>query len=119
MGVLNWISACFVPIFASLVIAGTVQAAPALAAGLKIAVVAPADGPFALLGQQILDGARFQAEDRGSEIIAIAETCEPKDAETLTKALLASGAEAAIGFLCTESLDGGACRHWPRLAFRR
>lgn len=95
----------FRSIFASLVIAGTVQAAPALAAGLKIAVVAPADGPFALLGQQILDGARFQAEDRGSEIVAIPETCEPKDAENLTKALLASGAEAAIGFLCTESLE--------------
>lgn len=95
----------FRSIFASLVIAGSVQAAPALAAGLKIAVVAPVDGPFALLGQQILDGARFQAEDRGSEIIAIAETCEPKDSESLTKALLASGAEAAIGFLCTESLE--------------
>jgi branched-chain amino acid transport system substrate-binding protein len=95
----------FRSIFASLVIAGSVQAAPALAVGLKIAVVAPADGPFALLGQQMLDGARFQAEDRGSEIIAIPETCEAKDDESLTKALLASGAEAAIGFLCTESLE--------------
>lgn len=92
-------------IFASLLIAGSVQTAPAWAAGVKIAVVAPTEGPFALLGQQMLDGARFQAEDRGSEIVAIPETCEPKDAENLKKALLASGAEAAIGFLCTESLE--------------
>ncbi|OBZ92419.1 amino acid ABC transporter [Pararhizobium polonicum] len=92
-------------IVVSLLIAGSVSAAPAWAAGMKIAVVAPAEGPFALLGQQMLAGAHFQAEDRGSEIIAIPETCEPKDAEALTKALLASGAEAAIGFLCTESLE--------------
>jgi branched-chain amino acid transport system substrate-binding protein len=95
----------FRSIVASLLLAGSVQAAPALAAGLKIAVVAPVEGPFALLGKQMLDGARFQAEDRGSEIISIPETCEPKDAENLRKALLASGAEAAIGFLCTESLE--------------
>ncbi|MBP1856965.1 branched-chain amino acid ABC transporter substrate-binding protein [Rhizobium herbae] len=92
-------------IFVSLLIAGSVPTVPAWAAGLKIAVVAPVEGPFALLGQQMLDGARFQAEDRGSEIIPIPETCEPKDAENLTKALLASGAEAAVGFLCTESLE--------------
>ncbi|WP_438748143.1 branched-chain amino acid ABC transporter substrate-binding protein [Pararhizobium sp. O133] len=92
-------------IAASLLIAASVQAGPALAAGLKIAVVAPTEGPFALLGQQILDGARFQAEDRGSEIIMVPETCEAKDGSELTKTLLATGAEAAIGFLCTESLE--------------
>lgn len=89
----------------SLLIAASTQAAPALAAGLKIAVVAPTEGPFALLGQQMLDGARFQAEDRGSEIVVVPETCEAKDGGALTKALLATGAEAAIGFLCTESLE--------------
>lgn len=92
-------------IVASLLIAGSVQVAPALAAGVKIAVVAPTEGPFALLGQQILDGARFKAGDRGSAIVSIPESCEPKDSENLRKALLASGAEAAIGFLCTESLE--------------
>ncbi|HTO31270.1 MAG TPA: branched-chain amino acid ABC transporter substrate-binding protein [Pararhizobium sp.] len=92
-------------IAASLLIAGSMQASPALAAGLKIAVVAPTEGPFALLGQQMLDGARFQAEDRGSEIVVVPETCEAKDGSELAKALIASGAEAAIGFLCTESLE--------------
>ncbi|WP_275782772.1 branched-chain amino acid ABC transporter substrate-binding protein [Pararhizobium gei] len=80
-------------------------AAPAIAAGIKVAVVAPVDGPFALLGQQILDGARFKAEERGSEIIAVPESCDTKDSDALAKAVLASGAEAAIGFLCTESLE--------------
>ena len=54
----------------------------------------------------MLDGAAFQAKDRGSEIVAIPETCDAEDGcRSLTKALLASGAEAAIGFLCTESLE--------------
>lgn len=95
----------FRSIAAGLLLAGSVHAASVSAAGLKIAVVAPAQGPFASLGRQMLDGARFQAEERGSEIVAIAETCEPGDAETLKTALLSSGAEAAIGFLCTESLE--------------
>ncbi len=92
-------------IAASLLIAISVPAGPVLAAGLKIAVVAPTEGPFALLGQQMIDGARFQAEDRDSEIVVVPETCEPKDGSELTKALLATGAEAVIGFLCTESLE--------------
>jgi branched-chain amino acid transport system substrate-binding protein len=98
-------AAMFRLLAASLLIAGSLQASPLLAAGAKIAIVAPAEGPFALLGQQIVEGARFQAEERGSQIIAIPETCEEKGGEALAKALLASGAEAAIGFLCTESLE--------------
>ncbi len=89
----------------TLFVAGLTLTSPALAAGLKVAVVAPADGPFAVLGKQITDGAAFQAGDRGSEIVSIAESCDPVGGEALTKALLASGAEAAIGFLCIESLE--------------
>lgn len=92
-------------IVTSFIVVGLAQAAPAAAAGLKVAVVAPTEGPFALLGKQIIDGASFQAGDRGSEIVVIPETCEPSGGDALTKALLAAGAEAAIGFLCTESLD--------------
>lgn len=89
----------------SLIVAGMAQAAPATAAGIKVAVVAPVEGPFALLGKQIIDGAGFQAGDRGSEIVVVPETCDAAGAEALSKALLAAGAEAAIGFLCTESLN--------------
>lgn len=92
-------------IVSSLILAGLVQATPALAAGIKVAVVAPVEGPFAPLGKQIVDGAGFKAGDRGSEIVVIPETCDTAGNEALTKALLAAGAEAAVGFLCTESLD--------------
>ena len=78
---------------------------PALAAPVKVAVVAPADGPFALLGRQIAAGAQFQAGDRGSQVIPVNESCDPAGGEALKKALLESVAEAAIGFLCIESLE--------------
>lgn len=92
-------------ILTSLFIAQMALAAPAFAAGLKVAVVAPVEGPFAMLGKQMIDGAAFQAGERGSEITTITESCDPADADALAKALVASGAEAAIGFLCTESLE--------------
>lgn len=92
-------------IVTSLFVAGLTLTAPALAAGLKVAVVAPTEGPFAPLGKQMIDGASFRAGDRESEVIAIAESCDPAGGDALAKALVASGAEAAIGFLCTESLE--------------
>ncbi|PLU19009.1 branched-chain amino acid ABC transporter substrate-binding protein [Sinorhizobium medicae] len=92
------------PIATSILVAALTLSGPAFAAGVKIAVVAPAEGPFAALGKQISAGAAFQAGDRGSQVIPINESCDPAGSDALTKALLASGAEAAVGFLCTESL---------------
>lgn len=89
----------------SILVATLTLSGPAFAAGVKVAVVAPAQGPFAALGKQISAGAAFQAGDRGSQVIPINESCDPAGSDSLTKALLASGAEAAIGFLCTESLE--------------
>ncbi|OLP61375.1 amino acid ABC transporter [Xaviernesmea oryzae] len=83
----------------SLAIAG-----PAQAAGLRIAVVAPTEGAFAILGQQIIAGARFEAEKRGSTIVVVPERCEEGGEDALKSSLSDARAEAAIGFLCTESL---------------
>lgn len=95
---------------AAVFLALSASAAPFLvpsasAAGLKVAVVAPVEGLLAPLGRQILEGARFGAEARGTEIVPVTETCEASDAASLKAALKATGAEAAIGFLCTESLE--------------
>ncbi|KQS79142.1 amino acid ABC transporter [Rhizobium sp. Leaf384] len=84
---------------------GFAGASGAAAAGLKVGVVAPVEGPLGALGRQVLEGARFQAEARGSEVVSIPETCEAGDAEALKAAVAAAAAEALIGFLCTESLD--------------
>lgn len=92
-------------IVTSLFVAQMAMALPAFGAGVKVAVVAPVEGPFAMLGKQMVDGAAFEAGDRGSEVAIIPESCDPAGGDALAKALVASGAEAAIGFLCTESLE--------------
>lgn len=88
---------------ASLLGASMVAASPA-AAGLTFAVVAPAEGPLAILGQQVRDGARFAAEANGDTIVEIAEACDETDGAAIGTAILEAKAVAAIGFLCTEGL---------------
>lgn len=91
-------------VLASLLAATGLVASPAFAAGLTFAVVAPADGPLAILGQQVRDGARFAAEANGDTIVEIAEACDETDSEGIAKQILAADATAALGFLCTEGL---------------
>ncbi|MDX3924862.1 MAG: branched-chain amino acid ABC transporter substrate-binding protein [Shinella sp.] len=85
-------------------------AASAAAAPLKIAVVAPTEGPLAILGRQILDGARFAAASNGAEIVAVPETCEEGGGKEWVQDAIGAGVQAAIGFLCTESLENALSR---------
>lgn len=75
------------------------------AAGPTIAVVAPETGPFAILGEQIREGARFAAAADGSKIVEIDEDCDEQGDASIAKDILSAGADAAIGFLCTEDLQ--------------
>lgn len=90
---------------ASLIAAAVLAASPVAAAGLTFAVVAPKDGPLAILGQQVRDGARFAAEANGDTVVEITEACDETDGDGIAKAILAADATAAVGFLCTEGLS--------------
>jgi len=92
-------------LLASLIGALALAAPPAAARGLTVAVVAPKEGPLAILGQQIRDGARFAAQADGDTVVEIAEACDESDGAGIAKAVLAADAAAAIGFLCTEGLS--------------
>ncbi|MCM2476973.1 ABC transporter substrate-binding protein [Rhizobium sp. CG5] len=81
-----------------------VVATPALA--LTIGVVAPQSGPYQLLGQQLRDGAAAAAAANGTVLTFIDESCEAGSGAAIAEQLKAAKAEAAIGFLCSESLDG-------------
>ncbi len=92
-------------LLASLIGALALAAPPAAARGLTVAVVAPKEGPLAILGQQIRDGARFAAQADGDTVVEVAEACDESDGAGIAKAVLAADAAAAIGFLCTEGLS--------------
>ncbi|MGV3552878.1 branched-chain amino acid ABC transporter substrate-binding protein [Rhizobium sp.] len=78
----------------------------AMAAGLKIAVVAPTEGNLTILGNQIRTGAEFAAREK-ADLVEIQESCAEGSGPALAEAIKKSGATVAIGFLCTESLQGG------------
>ncbi|MFC5444023.1 branched-chain amino acid ABC transporter substrate-binding protein [Rhizobium halophytocola] len=90
------------PARAALVIVFGLGAAQAQAATL--AVVAPQSGPFAPLGQQIIAGAKAAAVASGQEVALIDESCDEADTRSVADAIVNAGADAAIGFLCSETL---------------
>lgn len=90
--------------FTLLMLASAATAVPA--AGPKIAVVAPDEGNLKVLGDQVRMGAAFAARNK-AEIIEISESCAEGSGPALAARIAESGVVAAIGFLCTESLQGG------------
>ncbi|MDB5524810.1 MAG: receptor ligand binding region family protein [Rhizobium sp.] len=78
----------------------------AYAADLKIAVVAPHLGNLQILGKQVLDGAALAAQGK-AEIVAIEEPCTDGSGFDTAEKIKQSGATVAIGFLCSQSLEGG------------
>lgn len=87
------------------VVATLACAMPATADGRKLAVVAPTDGPYAILGAQVLAGARMAAEARSDTVVPIAEACDEAADGAVDTAILAAGVDAAVGFLCTDALS--------------
>lgn len=72
-----------------------------------IGVVAPHNGPYSILGAQVLRGAKAALQDSGHQIVEINESCENGSSTAIAEELVNSKASIAIGFLCTESLQGG------------
>jgi branched-chain amino acid transport system substrate-binding protein len=75
------------------------------ATAATIGVVAPQSGPYTLLGGQVMSGARAAAETDGSTVVAIDETCEAGSGAAVAQKLTAAKVDAAIGFLCAETLQ--------------
>lgn len=74
------------------------------ASAAVIGVVAPRSGPYALLGAQLLDGARAAAAVTGDSIVEIDETCDENGGTAAAKGLIDAKAGMAVGFLCVETL---------------
>lgn len=75
------------------------------ASAAVIGVVAPKNGPYALLGNQVYQGARASVEGSEDRIVEVEETCEPGKGGATALALAAAKVEIAIGFLCMETLS--------------
>ncbi|KRB60168.1 amino acid ABC transporter [Rhizobium sp. Root708] len=76
------------------------------AAGLTIGVVAPQEGNFANLGAQIFAGAEGKIRQNGDTIVRVPENCEENSGGSVADALIAAKVQIAVGFLCSETLEG-------------
>lgn len=75
------------------------------AADTRMGLAAPLEGPNALLGQQMIDGARTAAAATNVELFVVDDQCTAESGEKAAQALIAAGVSMAVGFLCTESLE--------------
>lgn len=89
-------------VLVTLALGASVPAAAASAA--VIGVVAPKNGPYALLGAQVFAGAKAAAAVTGDRLIEIDEACNEAGGASAAKALADRGAVIAVGFLCVETL---------------
>jgi branched-chain amino acid transport system substrate-binding protein len=76
------------------------------AAGVNIGVVAPQGGNYALLGAQIATGAGFEAKTSKNTITSVDEPCTDGSGAAVADALINAKVQVAIGFLCSETLEG-------------
>lgn len=89
-----------------LLAASLLAATGACATGVNIGVVAPQDGNFVSLGAQIVAGATFSAQNDKNTITAVNEPCSENSGQAIADALIKAKVQIAIGFLCSESLEG-------------
>ncbi|PZM13163.1 branched-chain amino acid ABC transporter substrate-binding protein [Rhizobium tubonense] len=76
------------------------------AAGVTIGVVAPQMGTYASLGAQITAGAGFESETSKNTIVPVDEPCTENSGQAVADALIKAKVQIAIGFLCSETLEG-------------
>jgi branched-chain amino acid transport system substrate-binding protein len=75
--------------------------------GLRIGVLAPADGNFKPLGDEIVDGVTIFASSVGglvSDVVQEPDTCDAAGGADAASAFVEAGVDAVVGFLCMESL---------------
>ncbi|MBB3607774.1 ABC transporter substrate-binding protein [Rhizobium sp. BK602] len=80
------------------------------AAGVNIGIVAPQQGNFAALGAQITAGANFEIQARQDSATVVDEPCSEDGGQAVAEALIAAKVQAAIGFLCSETLESALPR---------
>ncbi len=87
---------------------GLLLAFGARAEPLAIGVATPLSGPSELLGRQVETGAKLAAIAAGTELRIADDACTAEGGAAAAAGFVEAGVKAAIGFLCTESIEAAA-----------
>src|SRR5690606_35177805 len=94
-----------VPLKALVLACAATLAAAAHASETRVGLAAPLEGPLALLGAQMLDGASVAAAGNGAELIAADDGCSAEGGAAAARELIARRVEIVVGFLCNEAVE--------------
>lgn len=72
---------------------------------LRIGFAAPLNGPNALLGRQMQEGAALAATHSGVELIIADDECSADGGEAAARKLVRANATIIVGFLCLEAIE--------------
>ena len=75
--------------------------------GVRLGVIVPKKGNFAILGEQVLAGIEVLAANSGAgfaEILEEPDSCDAAGGEDAASAFVEAQVDAVVGFLCMESL---------------
>lgn len=92
-------------LLAGLLLQGLLLSGIARAETLRVGLAVPLDGPFALLGAQMRDGASLAARQAGAELVVADDRCTPEGGEEAAQALVRAGVAVVAGFLCLEAIE--------------
>lgn len=70
-----------------------------------VGLAAPLTDSFALLGQQMRDGARLAAQAGGAQIVEADTQCSTEGGEAAARALIEQNVPVVVGFLCTDAIE--------------
>ncbi len=72
---------------------------------VRIGIAAPLSGPSALLGGQLLAGARAGAMQAGATVTVADDSCTAEGGTGAARTFVAARVQVAVGFLCTEAIE--------------
>ena len=70
-----------------------------------VGLAAPVGGATAILGRQMIDGARAAGRDTGTAIVVADDGCSAASGEAAARRFVEQGVRIAVGFLCTETIE--------------
>lgn len=90
---------------AALILALLFAAPLARAEGFVIGLAAPLSGPYAIIGEQMRQGAAAALASSGAELVIVDDACSAASGEAAALRFIEREVTIAVGFVCTESVE--------------
>ena len=77
----------------------------ARAEGFVIGLAAPLSGPYAIIGEQMRQGAAAALASSGAELVIVPDACSAESGQAAALRFIERQVTVAVGFVCTETVE--------------